>query len=624
MIYIDFKKTKYKARLIWKNNIFRGLLFYFRKKIISHKTISNELPNNIFWPNLLPQSAIELKNLCDQNPKWQYELNQTIKDFLEGYVKVYNKKVRLIDFTAEHFKEQNKRNDIKYKDLRFRWELYRHRFIYNIGFEYFITRNESVYQAVASLLKDYNNFSPLNNPDIPYNGMEASLKLINLSWVHRFFNEGKDYNKDFKPSLIKLLIKHGNYIYNNYDITKYGLESNHGLTCSIGLVYASILFPGYKNSKKWRRLGEKSLLRGLKNQFSSDGVNFESSSHYHRFVFELLVFIYAVLIKNNDSLGKRIEPSVKKISSVLKSLTHSNDMISRFGDNDGGLFLPAFDDIEEFSKLEYLNAFIENSNIDYYQSIIFKGVPGVNNIIQQVSNSKVGNYLSFKTSNLSLIASGNNIGTNGKGNHQHNDFTSFELYGRFPFIVDPWSYCYTGDRTLRNRDRKTLSHNCVEIDGRDIVPFKEKDLFEFQGKIKTKISITNNKKKKITGSISHNGYVNIEKERQEVTRTFELNIPENKILITDNILGKGNHNARINFLIPIKYWTYKQTDKGTLFSNKDEAFELQFNWELDSISEDKISPQFLNSERAYSIIFSSNYHDNTTKHILITYSKSIE
>ena len=120
--------------------------------------------------------------------------------------------------------------------------------------------------------------------------------------------------------------------------------------------------------------------------------------------------------------------------------------------------------------------------------------------------TQVGQYFSMKNRNISLIGTANNIGTIGKGNHQHNDFLSFELYGISPFIVDPWSYCYTGDKYLRNKDRKTKSHNCVEIDNREIVPFHSDKLFEMTGKIKVNIRKIEETTEHWFVSLTHNGY----------------------------------------------------------------------------------------------------------------------
>ena len=61
-----------------------------------------------------------------------------------------------------------------------------------------------------------------------------------------------------------------------------------------------------------------------------------------------------------------------------------------------------------------------------------------------------------------LLVTNGIVGTNGFGNHKHNDLLSFEYHhGGAPLIVDPGSYVYTSDVDARNRFRGTASHNTV-------------------------------------------------------------------------------------------------------------------------------------------------------------------
>lgn len=115
----------------------------------------------------------------------------------------------------------------------------------------------------------------------------------------------------------------------------------------------------------------RALKRCLKNQFSTDGVNFESSVQYHRYIFELLLFLIAVLYKNNYKVEHILENTVIKIGESLKLLTHKNGYISRFGDNDGGKFLYDLGTIEEFNSLNYLNWFNKDNRSSYFETLIF-------------------------------------------------------------------------------------------------------------------------------------------------------------------------------------------------------------------------------------------------------------
>src|SRR6185295_19226636 len=65
-----------------------------------------------------------------------------------------------------------------------------------------------------------------------------------------------------------------------------------------------------------------------------------------------------------------------------------------------------------------------------------------------------------------LIVTNGIVGTNGFGNHKHNDLLGFEYHhAGMPVIVDPGSYVYTSDPDARNRFRGTAYHNTLMVDG---------------------------------------------------------------------------------------------------------------------------------------------------------------
>ena len=542
-------------------------------------------------------------------------------DFCSGKVKIYQKVIVLDHFKICSFEENRKRPEIYFKDLRFYWEIYRSKYLFNVGVAYRITHDEKYAVSLIEFIKEWRKYSPIVRNDVPYNGMESALKLINLSWCDVFLRNSVYYSEEIRNTLIYAIIAHAEYIFRNYDISIYGLESNHSLACCVGLLYASLLFPSYKNSQKWRRLVIRALQRGIKKQFTHDGVNFESSVHYHRFTFEMLLFLMAVYYANGVRIDPNIEQSVKKIGEALNAITHKNSDISRFGDNDGGKFLYDTGSVEEFNKLDYLNWFYDCTMPVHLETLIFSNIPQLKNfLLNKYHTFKVGGYVTYKDSNISLIISGNEIGTSGKGNHQHNDFLSFELYSECPFIVDCWSYCYTGNRDLRNKDRKTISHNTIQIDGREIVEFDENKLFEMLGDIKVNIEKAIDNEKMWTVTLKHNGYKNLKGGRQIHSRKFIYDKSNKELKIIDTLSGKGKHVAKLNLHIPQKYWELEENGSKLIFSNDKETFTLTNNLGKFNIANGSISEYFLNHASSYYISLEKKYIEQIEIELSITYT----
>ena len=82
-----------------------------------------------------------------------------------------------------------------------------------------------------------------------------------------------------------------------------------------------------------------------------------------------------------------------------------------------------------------------------------------------------------------LLVTNGMVGTNGFGNHKHNDLLSFEYHDRgAAVIVDPGSYVYTSDPDARNHFRSTRAHNTLIVDREEQNEFKPEWLFRMFAK----------------------------------------------------------------------------------------------------------------------------------------------
>ena len=293
-------------------------------------------------------------------------------------------------------------------------------------------------------------------------------------------------------------------------------------------------------------------------------------------------------------------------------------MISRFGDNDGGKLFYDFNSNDEFLSTEYLNSF-KGSSKPFCETLIFPKKYFNFSKTKKDKNVKPIKYFSYKNKNFSIISPLCSIGTNGKGNHQHNDFLSFELYSSFPLIVDPWSYCYTGSKFERNRDRATNTHNTICIDKREIVEFNNNRIFEMLGEIKVSGKLKKKSGNIISFEMTHNGYKDLKKGSQTHNRTIKI-LSENKISIIDKLHGEGSHKAEINFLIPKKYWKLKVFKSRLLFENNTESFSFSFNKQY-NLNDSFISSNFLQREPAYCINSNFTYNNQTTCELDIDYKQ---
>jgi hypothetical protein len=146
-----------------------------------------------------------------------------------------------------------------------------------------------------------------------------------------------------------------------------------------------------------------------------------------------------------------------------------------------------------------------------------------------------------------LIVTNGVVGTNGFGNHKHNDQLSFEYHDRgVALIVDPGSYVYTSDADARNLFRGTQFHNTVCIDGVEQNELRPDWLFRLFETSRAEHVSFEDRDAAFEYVGRHHGY---ERLAQPVLheRTFRLLKPSGELVIIDRLRGAGEHDLRWHF-----------------------------------------------------------------------------
>jgi hypothetical protein len=146
-----------------------------------------------------------------------------------------------------------------------------------------------------------------------------------------------------------------------------------------------------------------------------------------------------------------------------------------------------------------------------------------------------------------LLVTNGRVGTNGFGNHKHNDLLSFEYHvDGVPLIVDPGSYLYTSDPDARNLFRSTRSHNTLQLDGVEQNDVRLDYLFRmFETSTVEQLQFTDTPEETLYLG-RHTGY---ERLPEPVTheREYHLKKPTGHLAITDRLTGSGAHELAWHF-----------------------------------------------------------------------------
>jgi hypothetical protein len=217
---------------------------------------------------------------------------------------------------------------------------------------------------------------------------------------------------------------------------------NHTIAESVGLVYAGVLFPEFREAGAWKDKGIGTLRNEADRQILSDGGGIERSLWYHLFVTDLCGLALALLEHKGVGNIDNIKAAFRRARDFLGEAAEGPDDLPRIGDADNGYALSmhlrmSWPDRAGRNRL----AVFETTGIS-----VIKGLE--HNEALYFNHGPLGMPPFY-----------------GHG-HAHALSVVLKCDGEF-LLVDPGTYTYTGSAAWRRYFRSTEAHNTVCVDGED-------------------------------------------------------------------------------------------------------------------------------------------------------------
>jgi hypothetical protein len=507
-----------------------------------------------------------------------YSFGSTIKwnrDYVSGY-----------EWPLDYYGDIKIINLSDSSDVKYVWELNRCFSLLKLGQAYWLTGNEKYTKMFINLVYLWIIQNPCQRGVNWSCSMEIAIRAVNLIRAYCFFIDSPELSYNFHVQFYNLIYAHGRHIFRNLE-NKNVVKGNHYIANIAGILIISTMFPMMKYSTRWKKFSLKEIKREMNKQMLDDGVNFEGSICYHRFVTEM--FFYAVFSLANNNLKsdpKNQKFSYREMGEILFGVSFINKLEKSFefiysyirpdglapqiGDNDNGRFLPLRSSACDTNNHKHLLAlsgeFFDRDDFrlmagDCYCEALWTfgdhiKIPSKKQYAPPLNISR-----SFKTSGFYIMRHNNNyliahcgaLGSRGKGTHSHNDNLSFELCCRGKtFIVDPGSYSYTGNPEMRNLLRSTLYHNTLVINGKEQNDMSENDMFMLSSRSEPKTIFWNSNKYKDIFI----GQINYKKEHVIHRRKIIFNKKTLVWSITDFLSGKNDCTLLWNFHIAPKIKIY--------------------------------------------------------------------
>lgn len=292
-----------------------------------------------------------------------------------------------------------------------------------LSFAYQFIRKWESYASVPS------NIS--SNPFV-FNDHAVALRAENLMYFGQICCKVGIWSDDLYEYLYKLLLKHGEWLYNDAHYTK---QHNHGIMQDQALLHLGYVL----NRQEWVAQAKKRLLIQEQWAFNEEMVHTENSCGYALGVSELLSKIARFLQSNDDPLGEKLLQDMKKTQEFIDWTMQPNGIRAQVGDTNGkpGILYGNEEDMRRHTPEEH--KFYPLSGYYFYRS-------------NRGDESRCDTWKLLKSGYVQMA-------------HKHSDDCSFILYSKgYEIFVDCGIYGYTKD-AFRTYFTSALAHNTVIVDG---------------------------------------------------------------------------------------------------------------------------------------------------------------
>jgi uncharacterized heparinase superfamily protein len=377
--------------------------------------------------------------------------------------------------------------------------------VYNLHyFEDLLSNNaEEKHNFHLQLLNSWADQNPVGygNGWEPY---PTSLRIVNIlkAWLGGLELDEKMFSSVFAQA---------SFLSN--DLEKH-LLGNHYFVNLKALLFAGVIF----ENTYWSIIAEKGLLTEISEQILEDGANFELSPMYHSLILVDMLDIFnlsrAYPTQVSGKLVSQLENYLPKMLAFMESMTHPDGGVSFFNDSADGI-APAKEKIESYAKK------------------LGFGISPLNLYKPQIIDNANSGYICATSAGNKLIFDASAVGPDYIPGHAHADTLSFELsIGAQRVFVNSGTSEY-GLSSKRLNQRKTFSHNTVEVDGKDSSQVWSGFRVANRAEIISRNTILNNDHS-IELLAAHNGYKSL---FGGSIQTRKLTFSENSLIVSDSLHG---------------------------------------------------------------------------------------
>jgi hypothetical protein len=472
-------------------------------------------------------------------------------------------------------------------DVRVVWELNRLQHLVPLGRAYLMTNDERYSEEFLLGLASWYEDNP---PRFGVNwtvAMEVGIRAVNIIAALEMFRGSPNISDQAIELILKILLAHGRFIRANLEFS-YRTTSNHYLSNLIGLYAIGVTLPEVREARGWRDYSGSRLVKEMKQQVLADGVDYELSTGYHRFVLEIFS-LFALLCRTSSfDPGPAFWASLEAMFGFVRAYLKPDNKAPAIGDSDDGRLIKFKERLAadhsylmSIGAIMFGSTFKRSNEIDE-EAIWWFGREGLDSFERLPSDEPDAGSRAFPEAQIFVQRAGDlyaiidcgDHGARGRGSHAHSDALSLEVFAfKRTFLCDPGTYCYTANEQQRNLFRSTAYHNTVRIDDQEISEVNEGELFAFASNVGPRVNLWESSAERDVLDAEHHAYQRL---ASPVThrRVVTLEKSEGYWIIRDIFTGEGSHRFEFFFNFDAGIESHIGSDKCIIACDQQSALAI--------------------------------------------------
>ena len=469
-------------------------------------------------------------------------------------------------------------------DVKIPWELSRLQWLIPAGQAFRLTGDDAHAWVARAIIEEWIAANPLGIGINWACAMEPAMRIVVLSWLFHALHDAPSWrDSGFRYRFVKCLYEHGDFVARHLEWAD--VNGNHLLTDATGLLFAGSFLGRGRAPAAWRRTGWRILAEELPRQVFADGVDFEASAAYHRFVLELGLFAALYRLRRDEPVDPAFRARLAAMARFTATIATPDGRAPLWGDSDDGQVLPLsgapIDDHRAVVRLVGLaldDAELANTVADpgIEAAWVFGKAPSAAPAAPPPSTAfPYGGVYVMRTPEDRVFIDCGPVGMRGRGGHGHNDALAVDaMLAGVPVLVDSGSFVYGASVEWRNRFRGTAAHNTPMVDGAEQNRLVRPDyLWTLHPDAEPEVRRWSVSEKRDVFVGAHSGYRRLPNPAMPV-RTVILEKDSHRLAVIDRLESDGSHDVTIPYHLAVGFEARPDGPRDWRLDAPDAAFRL--------------------------------------------------